>query len=90
MYQSEFVITKYLTEAENLLHNFQDLPTEYNILQGVTEIIKLLKQEEHIQTLQSRVFKVWIQILSCLKQIEEKSNLAYSDQNQESPFRNTK
>ena len=81
MSHSEFVIAKRLTEAENLLNNFQDLPLEYDILQGVIEIIKLLKKEEHAPTLQIRVFKVWIQILNCLKQIEDKSNLAYSDPN---------
>ena len=90
MSQSEFLITKYLAEAENLLCKFHDLPNEYVILQGGIEIIKLLEKEEHVQTLQIRVFKVWIQMLSSLKRIEEKSNLAYSEPNQEGPIRNTK
>ena len=89
MSQSEFVTTKYLAEVENLLCKFYDLPNEYDILQGVIEIIKLLKKEQNVETLQSRVLKVWIQILSCLKQVEDKSNLAYSDPNLESPIRTT-
>ena len=89
MSQSEFVTTKYFAEVENLLCKFHDLPNEYDSLQGVIEIIKLLKKEQNVETLQSRVLKVWIQILSCLKQVEDKSNLAYSDPNLESPIRTT-